>query len=314
MTSARWLLALLAVAVLAGCSEAEPRGVAPTAGSEAVGRLAVFAVNHPLQYFAQRIGGDRVEVGFPAPADVDPAYWSPDPDTVAAYQGADLILLNGAGYARWVQRASLPQARLVDTSAGFQDRLIPLEETVTHSHGPTGGHTHEGFAFTTWLDPSLAILQARAVKDAFAKARPDQEAAFRRGFEALETDLRDLDRRLGTAAGAIGESFLLFSHPVYQYLIRRYGLNGLSVHWEPDQFPSEVMWRELEEILATHPAQWLVWEAEPIDATLQRLETMGVGSLVYAPCASAPGEGNFLAVMRENAAGLREVFVRIAPG
>ena len=225
-----------------------------------------------------------------------------------------MILLNGAGYARWVQRASLPQARLVDTSAGFQDRLIPLEETVTHSHGPTGGHTHKGVAFTTWLDPSLAILQARAVRDAFAKARPDQEAAFQRGFEVLETDLRDLDRRLSVAAEAIGDSFLLFSHPVYQYLIRRYGLNGLSVHWEPDQPPSELMWRELEELLATHPAQWMVWEAAPVDATVKRLETMGVGSLVYAPCAGVPEKGDFSSVMRENAAGLHEVFLRIAPG
>lgn len=314
MTSARWLLAPLAVAVLAVCSEGEPGGVAPTAGAEAVGRLSVFVVNHPLQYFAQRIGGEHVEVTFPAPADVDPAYWSPDPNTVAAYQGADLILLNGAGYARWVQRAALPQARLVETSAGFQDRLIPLEETVTHRGGPTGAHTREAVAFTTWLDPSLAILQAQAVRDAFAKARPDQEAAFQRGFEALETDLRDLDRRLGTAAEAIGDSFLLFSQPVYQYLIRRYGLNGLSVHWEPDQPPSELMWRQLEELFVTHPAQWMVWEAEPIGATVQRLETMGVGSLIFAPCGGAPGEGDFLSVMRENAARLHEVFVRIAPG
>jgi zinc transport system substrate-binding protein len=274
-----------------------------TANADAA-RLSVYVVNYPLQYFAERIGGDEVEVVFPAPADEDPAYWSPEPDIVAAYQGADLILLNGAGYAAWVQRASLPQARLVDTSAGFRDRLIPLEAGVTHSHGPQGAHTHTGSAFTTWLDPTLAILQAQAVRDAFTKARPDREAAFQRGFGALEADLRELDRQLITAAAGLGEAPLLFSHPVYQYLIRRYGLNARSVHWEPDQPPSEAMWRELEELTNVHPARWMVWEDAPAEATVKKLEAMGLRSLVYTPCASSPGESDFLGVMMENAAGL----------
>jgi len=313
MTTARCFTALIAVAALAGCGEGEPGAVAPGPGSQETGRLSVFAVNYPLQYFAERIGGDRVAVVFPAPADEDPAYWSPDPDTVAAYQKADLILMNGAGYAGWLQRASLPQDRLVDTSEGFRNQLIPLEENVTHSHGPGGAHSHEGFAFTTWLDPELAILQARAVRDAFAEARPDQESAFRQAFEALEADLRDLDRRLTAAAKAIGDTPLLFSHPVYQYPIRRYGWNGRSVHWEPDPPPTEAMWRELEELLATHPAQWMVWEGEPGEATVKRLEAMGLGSVVYAPCASVPGEGDFLGVMRANASGLEEVVARMLP-
>jgi len=304
MTAARCLAALVAAAALAGCGEGEPRAVAPSPGAEEVGRLSIFVVNYPLQYFAERIGGEAVEVVFPAPANVDPASWAPDPETVAAYQGADLILLNGAGYAGWVQRVSLPQSRLVDTSGGFRDQFIPLEENVTHSHGPDGAHSHRGFAFTTWLDPGLATLQAQAVRDAFAKARPDQEAAFQQGFETLEADLRHLDQRLSAAAEAIGDAPLLFSHPVYQYLVHRYGLNGRSVHWEPDQPPTEAMWRELEALIADHAAEWMVWEGEPIDATVERLEAMGIGSLVYAPCASAPREGDFLSVMLANAAAL----------
>jgi len=304
MTPAKSLAALLAAALLAGCGEAEPRAASPAPDSEQAGRLSVYVVSYPLQYFAERIGGDDVQVVFPAPADQDPAHWSPDPEVIVAYQGADLILLNGAGYATWVERASLPQARLVDTSAGFREQLIPLEEGVTHSHGPQGAHTHRGTAFTTWLDPQLAILQARAVRDALVMARPDREAAFQQAFEALESDLRDLDRQLSTTAAAIGETPLLFSHPVYQYLIRRYGLNARSVHWEPDRPPTEEMWRELEELVADQPAEWMVWESDPEEATVQRLEAMGLDSLTYTPCASTPAEGDFLTVMRDNAIGL----------
>jgi zinc transport system substrate-binding protein len=300
----RFLVPLLAAALLFGCGEGEPQGAAPEPGSEQTGRLSVYVVNYPLQYFAERIGGDAVDVVFPAPAEEDPAYWSPDPEVIAAYQEADLILLNGAGYAAWVQRASLPRARLVDTSAGFHDQLIPLEEAVTHSHGPQGAHTHTGKAFTTWLDPALAILQAHAVRDAFVKERPDREEEFQRGFEALKADLRELHQQIITAAEAIGDAPLLFSHPVYQYLIRRYELNGRSVHWEPDEPPTEAMWRELEELLADHPARWMVWEGKPGGDTVTKLESMGLESVVFEPCGNAPEEGDFLSVMRENAAGL----------
>ena len=45
-------------------------------------------------------------------------------------------------------------------SAGFADRYIE-GETYTHSHGPGGDHEHGELAFTTWLDPTLAVEQAR---------------------------------------------------------------------------------------------------------------------------------------------------------
>jgi hypothetical protein len=38
----------------------------------------------------------------------------PDTETIAAYQAADLILINGADYAKWTTKVSLPRSRLVD--------------------------------------------------------------------------------------------------------------------------------------------------------------------------------------------------------
>lgn len=41
----------------------------------------------------------------------------------------------------------------------------------------------------------------------------------------------------------------MVSHPIYQYLARRYGLNSKSVHWEPGEMPLENEWVELDNIL-----------------------------------------------------------------
>ena len=267
----------------------------------------VYAVNYPLAYFAERIAGDAVDVVFPAPADVDPATWSPSVDTVAAFQQADLVLLNGAGYAGWVGRVTLSQSRLVDTSAAFVDSLIPVEGDVTHSHGPTGEHSHGGTAFTTWLDMNLAIAQARAVADALVRLRPDDEQGLRARQAELEADLVELDRELQALAARIGDRPLLFSHPVYQYLVRRYSLNGRAVHWEPDEPPSAEQWRELKSILAGHDAKWMVWEGEPDAGTVSRLRELGIESLVFRPCGNRPRMGDFLSVMRQNVQALGRV-------
>ena len=48
----------------------------------------------------------------PIPQDVDPAFWNPDVQAILAYQQADLILLNGAGYAKWVPQTTLSRSRI----------------------------------------------------------------------------------------------------------------------------------------------------------------------------------------------------------
>ena len=58
--------------------------------------------------------------------------------TLELSSSADLILRNGAGYARWVDRVTLPASKVVDTSAGFRERYLYLESVATHSHGPQG--------------------------------------------------------------------------------------------------------------------------------------------------------------------------------
>ena len=67
------------IAALAACGRTERPSESGAAPAEADGPLSVFVVNYPLSYFAERIGGDKVNLSFPAPADDDPATGRPTP-------------------------------------------------------------------------------------------------------------------------------------------------------------------------------------------------------------------------------------------
>ena len=271
-------------------------------------KLTIYTVNYPLKYFAERIAGEHATVVFPAPADVDPAYWMPERKTVSAYQRADLILLNGAHYAKWTEKVTLPRSKMIDTSKLFKDQYIETKEAVTHSHGPKGEHAHEDVAFTIWLDPDLATRQAKAIEKALSRKRPELRSTFQKNYTALQKDLMALDREIKNIESNNQNQPLIASHPVYDYLSHRYGLNMKSLHWEPDEVPGNSQWMELKKILKEHPAQWMIWEGEPLEESADKLRSMGVSSIVFNPCGNVPEKGDFLSVMRGNVENLGTAF------
>jgi zinc transport system substrate-binding protein len=285
--------------MLFGCSK-------PDEKMESAKTPVIYTVNYPLAYFSERIVGDKVKVVFPE-MEGDPAFWQPTPEQIVEFQRVDLILLNGASYAKWVPKVSLSQAKLVNTSAAFSEQFIALDGSITHAHGPGGAHAHGDIAFTTWLDLKLAVQQAAAIRDACSRQWNSDAATFSNGFQELEQDLMKLEAELDAAFTKLGDQPLLGSHPVYQYLIRRYDLDMKSVHWEPDQVPDERMWRELDDILEAHPAKIMLWEGEPLPAVKAALAEKGIDSVVFNPCSNRPDEGDFLDVMRQNAESIRRL-------
>ena len=279
-----------------------------TVAASAAEKITVYTVNYPLAYFAERIGGNLVDVVFPLPSDVDPAFWEPNAKDIAEFQQADLILLNGAGYAKWLKRASLPRRKLVNTSAVFEHDYINVTESVTHQHGPGGDHSHTGTAFTTWLDFNQAIMQAKAILSALEKHDAEHAEDFRKNFALLEAELAELDKTIRNLVAHDPDKLLVASHPVYQYFARRYEIKLKSVMWEPDVVPDQNQWYELQQMLNSHDARWLIWEGEPDQQSIVRLRAMGINSLVFDPGANLPVEGDFMGLMKSNVTALEKAY------
>lgn len=267
--------------------------------------LKVAVTNYPLQYFVQRIGGDKVTVSFPAPATVDPAFWRPNQNALSIYQQADLIFINGAGYEKWIQHVSLPRRKLVNTSKAFAAHYIHEEDAIVHSHGDEPPHSHGDIAFTTWLDFDQAALQAQTIFETLKQRQPADADLFSANWSALLKDLHTLDEQTRKIVSRAPDRFLIGSHPVYQYLARRYQIPMANLHWEPDMAPAAGDWRALQAIIDTHPSRTMLWEDEPLAETVVKLKDMGINSLVFAPCANVPESGDWLTVMQQNLQNLQ---------
>lgn len=266
----------------------------------------VLTVNYPLEYFASTIMGELGQVTYPGPANEDPAYWVPSTEIAQQYQQADLVLLNGAGYAKWLDKFSLPRKNQLNTGASFRDQWISETEAVTHSHGPDGEHTHTGFAFTTWLDPMLAIQQANAIHSILKTLLPDHQRTFAQNHRPLVEELNHLDSELGSILANQSKQPWLASHPVYQYFARRYELSLESLHWEPGQELEASDWDQLDEILSAHPAKYMLWEGEPADSAKDGLKSRGITPILFKTVSTRPETGDYLKSMWGNFERLKQ--------
>ena len=264
----------------------------PMLAAEGAGSVAV--VNAPLAHIAATLGGDALEIIFPIPAGIDPAYWKPEPEQVQLCQQADLILLNGAGYAGWAETEMLPRARLVDTTSAVRDQLIPLNgDGAIHKHGPEGEHAHDGaYAFTTWLDPSLAKAQVDAAAEAFKHRWPTLAPDIEEGRQALHVEINEMDAAFRAFFERNADRQIFVSHPVYQYLDRAYPGTFISLHWEPDADPGAEQWAAFEATLDSPSHPLMLWEAEPISATADRLHDLDVDFIVLSPMAGVTLDGD----------------------
>ena len=256
-------------------------------------RPRIVTVNYALQYLAERLTGGEAEVIFPVPAGVDPSFWRPSIADITMIQSTDLILLNGAGFATWVDRVSLPRSKTVNTSAKIKDQFISTE-SITHSHGDGGEHSHEGLASYLWLDPTLAIAQAEAVAAAMASRDLVPASEIYASFAELRSELEKLDASTAAALATARGIPMIATHPRYQYLAQRYDLSITSLEWEAGAMPTQEELADLERLVAELDARILIWEAQPPREGIEAADALGIESVVFNPLARASADDSFV--------------------
>ncbi len=197
--------------------------------------LSVFVSVLPLATFAERIGGERVEVHTMVQPGHSPATYEPTPRQITALAGADLYLRVGAPFEdAWMKRIHATNAdmRVVDLRAGLQLRPQP-----DHDHAHDHGHEHHGrggpaLDAHVWTSPRLARRMAVTIRDTFTELDPTGADTYAANQAEFDAALAALDAELQRRLSRLGNRSFLVYHPAWGYFADAYGLTQVPIERE----------------------------------------------------------------------------------
>lgn len=122
---------LLFTTVFGGCgTEASDEPVDPN-------KLQVMASFYTMYDFAQKIGGEHVQVTCMVPSGTEPHDWEPSTKDITRMEQTDVFIYNGAGMEHWVSDvlAGLSNKKLISVEASQGVSLLrSAEEEESHDH------------------------------------------------------------------------------------------------------------------------------------------------------------------------------------
>ncbi len=203
-----------ALALAAGCGRPAP--------AEGPTRLLAFASIPPLQYFVQRVGGERVQVECLVQPGQEPHTYEPTPRQLAGLARARLFFLSGFPFeSALVPRlqSTMPDLAIVDTRQG----IVLRDMDEGSAEGRAGPDPH------VWLAPLLARRQAQTIRDALVSADPGAAAAYQVNYERFAAELEEAHRELARALAPLAGRELLVYHPAFGYFAAEFGLRQVAV-------------------------------------------------------------------------------------
>jgi zinc transport system substrate-binding protein len=150
-----------------------------------------------------------------------------------------------ASKANVVTLADLPGMMLLPPREGGAFEAHHHEETAAHGeheHEEHAGARHEDgdgeYDPHLWLDTGNAALIGDQLAEAFAKAQPENAAAFRANAARLREKLTALDAELRATISSTGDARFIVFHDAYQYFEKRYDIMASgSITVSPERQP-----------------------------------------------------------------------------
>ncbi|MFE4644526.1 metal ABC transporter solute-binding protein, Zn/Mn family [Streptomyces sp. NPDC056730] len=312
----------LGLVALSACSSSD------AADKKSGDRLAVTASFYPMQFLAERIGGDHVSVTTLTKPGVEPHDLELAPRQAAQLGEADVIL-----YLKGVQ----PAVDEAITQSGVKNTVDATSLTTLEKHGTeVGGHSHDsghedghageegheeshpageedalaGKDPHIWLDPVKYAEVAKGVGASLEKADPDNSAAYRKNTDALVKELGGLDTAFKQGLTGTTTKTFITTHAAFGYLAERYGLTQEAIAGiDPESEPSPARVKELRTIAEHDKVRTVFFETLASDKTAKTLAAdSGLKTGVLDPLEGITDKSkgdDYIEVMQSNLAALR---------
>ncbi len=248
------------------------------------GRLQVLASFYPLQFVAEQVGADLVDVKNLTPPAADPHDLELSLASARQLRTADVVIYLSGFQAAVDTAVEQNSPDLVVDAADHVDLLqasvtggeeehdhaedAAAEEEHDHAedehaeeapadeeHADEEGHDHDmgGYDPHFWLDPLRLAKLAEPVADAFAQADPGNAETFQANAADLVDRLNALDAEFQEALAPFAGATLITNHTAFGYLAQRYGLEQVGITGlDHDVEASPARLREIGQIAEQH--------------------------------------------------------------
>lgn len=286
------------------------------------GKLTVMASFYPLQYLAEKIGGEHVSVTSLTPEGAEPHDLELSPKMVDSLSSADAVVYL-AGFQSAVDEAIEQQApkTVIDVSPAAElveagtDANHPSEEeeeaTDEAQSGETEGHDHEGHEHHHdmsadphfWLDPTRMAKAATLVGDKLAEADSAHADVYKANAKALAEELNTLSDTLVTKTSSCKVKTFVTAHTAFGYLADRTGLTQVGISGlDPESSPSPARLAEIAQIAKEQGVTTIFTEALIDPKVAQTLaDDLGITTAVLDPIESqTDASKDYTATMNSN--------------
>jgi len=238
------------------------------------GKLDVVASFYPLQFIAERIGGDHVSVSTLTEPGQEPHDLEISAKQTAQLQESDVAL-----YLKNLQ----PSVDDAVAQSEIKTKIDAATLTSLEKHGnEVGGHAaehdgHEGEEGSgedphIWLDPVRYAEVAEGVGKAFEKADPDNAADYKKNTAALVKKLDGLNTRFEDGLKNTRTKVFITTHAAFGYLAERYGLTEEAINGlDPESEPSANRVKDLEKMAKADGVSTVFYETLVSDKTAKTI-------------------------------------------
>lgn len=194
----------------------------------------------PQAEFAEKIGGDKVEVTVMVPPGANVHTYEPTPSQMIALAKAELYAKVGSGIEfelAWMDKLvdQNKDMLVVDCSMG----ITLIEMSASHEHEDEEGehedesdHHQEGMDPHIWMSPRNAMMMVENICDGLVQIDPTNKSYYESNRDAYLEELSQLDRDIKDGLTSITNRVFMVYHPAFGYFAHEYDLTMLPIEEE----------------------------------------------------------------------------------
>ena len=238
---------------------------------------------------AQELGGSCVKVtSLINSTSVEPHDYEPTPSDLAKLTKADIVVLNGAGYDGWAEKAQFDKSKQTIVNVGdIMGVTVTEEHSHEHSENESGHHHHHGSTNPhLWFSPEAVLKTANAITEAYeTKAGKNTATAqtAQRHFNSWNGDYADFVALINKARANGVQRRYVATESIINYLLDYAG----SVDVTPEAYTnamnsdSEPSAADLKDALSTvsgSGVDLLVVNPQEMDGFAKKLNAAAISS------------------------------------